>query len=82
MSIQNFHEKSVAKAKELADRLGVEFKAPNMKEVEERAKKRLDLLAKYHKDKDTYDNVMNKLLDLVPAKELQSIIQKMLSKKN
>lgn len=79
MNIQEFHEKSVSRAAELAKRLGVEFKTPNVGEVQERVTKRLDLLAKYRERKEDYDSVLNKLLDILPADELKSVIQKVLN---
>lgn len=79
MNIQEFHEKSVARAAELAKRLGVEFKTPDAEAVQERVTKRLDLLAKYHERKADYDSVLEKLLDILPAAELKSVIQKVLN---
>lgn len=79
MNIQEFHEKSVARASELAKSLGVEFKTPNVNDVQERVTKRLDLLAKYRERKEDYDSVLNKLLDILPADELKSVIQKVLN---
>lgn len=82
MNIQEIQAKSAAKAKELADRLGVSFNAPSTEGVEDKVKKRLSLMSTYHNNKDLYDSAITKLLDIVPAKELQSIIQKLLGSKN
>lgn len=79
MNIQEFHEKSLARAKELAERFGVELKTPDVNDVQERATKRLNLLAKYRERKEDYDSVLNKLLDILPADELKSVIQKVLN---
>lgn len=82
MNIQDFHAKSTARAKELAEKLGVTLDLPDASEVEARAKKRLSLIAKYNENKEAYDSVLNKLLDMLPAEEVQSIIKKLLSTKN
>lgn len=79
MNIQEFHEKSLARAKELAERFGVDLKTPDVNDVQERATKRLNLLAKYNERKADYDEVMSKLLDILPADELKSVIQKVLN---
>lgn len=79
MNIQEFHEKSLARAKELAERFGVDLKTPDVNDVQERATKRLNLLAKYNERKADYDEVMSKLLDILPPDELKSVIQKVLN---
>lgn len=79
MNIQEFHEKSLARAKELADRFGIQLKTPDINDVQERASKRLELLAKYNERKADYDSMMEKLLDILPADELKSVIQKVLN---
>lgn len=79
MNIQEFHEKSLARAKELADNLGVQLKTPDINEVQERVTKRLNLLAKYNERKADYDEVISKLLDILPPAELKSVIQKVLN---
>lgn len=79
MNIQEFHEKSLARAKELAERFGVELKTPDVNDVQERATKRLNLLAKYNERKADYDKVIEKLLTILPADELKSVIQKVLN---
>lgn len=81
MNIQEFHEKSLARAKELAEKHGVSLKTPDVNDVMERATKRLNLLAKYNERKADYDAVMKKLLDILPAEDLKEVIQKVLNSK-
>lgn len=78
-SLQEFHNKSSAQAQRLAKHLGVELKMPDLAEIEAKAKHRIMLMEKYHEQKDMYDTAIHKLLDIVPADVLQSIISKLLN---
>lgn len=82
MNIQEFHQKSIARAKELAEKCGVTLKTPDTTDILAKATKRMELIAKYNERKGEYDAVLDKLLTLVSPSDLQSIIQKLLNKKN
>lgn len=74
-TISDFHAQCKARAEELAQRLGVDFKPLDVETIESTARRRLAAIQKYRERKEEYDALLEKVFTVVSPQEVVDYIR-------
>lgn len=79
--INEFYAKASARARKLADELGVEFKEVDAVKIDTDTRERIRIMEEYEKNKEVYDKLIADALTVCTPEEIREFINSKLNPK-
>lgn len=79
--INEFYAKASARARKLADELGVEFKEVDAVRIDTETRERIRIMEEYEKNKEHYDKLIAEALTVCTHEEILAFIKEKLNPK-